>query len=199
MPPSGDSYRRLTREIANLRHRALKAGLDRELDSRLAEVLRDALAMCDSLLQEVAAAQVEHGGLTGQIRRADDEWNQLFDRLPTACVCTDVNGFIVKANDAAAALFSISTRHLDTRLLTHFAEDREQFVRALNSVVFERDDIEGEINIRPRDRAPVPVHMRAVRRTPEDGNTVIWFFQPNGVAVRARGRKQAEPDQKSSA
>lgn len=191
LPPIDDSARRWTREIATLRSRAIKAGLDKALDSRIADVLRDALVACDSLLQDLNAAHHEHARAAKQVRAADGDWNYFFERLPCACVCTDANGFILKANPAAASLLSISPRHLDARLLTHFAEDREQFVRFLRSVVWEGAEAQGTLTIRPRDRARVVVEMRAVRRTAEDSNTVLWFFQRTGTLVVRSAKRRA--------
>lgn len=173
----------------------MRAGIDRPSDSSAAEVLRDALAVCDRLLLELSAAHADHRGLAERVSHADADWNHLFERVPSPCVCTDVNGFILRANPAAGALLSISPRHLDARLLTHFAEDRDQFIRALRTAAWEGVEVQGTLTIRPRDRAPVAVDMRALRRTPADHKTILWFLQPIGAPVDrpSRGRPRIRP------
>jgi PAS domain-containing protein len=169
--------------------------MDRQPENRLVDVLRETLKACDGLLHDLNAALHEHAQSAQRFQSSEEDWNRFFDRIPSACVCTDVHGFILKANPAAADLLSISVRHLDTRLLTHFVEDRDQFIRALRGVVWEGIEYDGVLTIRPRDRAPLTVDIRAVRRTADDNNVVLWFLQPSGMTplrtVGARGRRGA--------
>ena len=178
MAPLDDPCRRWHRDLAFLKAKAAKAGLDKSADARLADVLRETLTACDSLLQELDFAYTEHSRLSNAAIDARREWGALFDRLPCPCVCTDGSGFILKANAAAAALLAITARHLDARLLTHFAEDREQFSRLLRRAVWDRIEVHERMSIRPRDRAPILVDATAMSKSAEDNTSVLWFLQP---------------------
>ena len=161
-----------------LEAKAAKAGLEKTADTRLADLVRAAFAACHGLLHELDIAYAEQARLEKRVAAQETAWTALFDRLPCACVCTDVNGFILKANDAAASLLAISSRHLDARMLTYFAEDREQFSRALRRAAWDRVEVHERMSIRPRDRAPVLVEAVVMTKTPDDNNTLLWFLQP---------------------
>src|SRR5215213_9676752 len=57
-----ETVRKWTRDVAQMRTRAVRAGLDRAKSqpAALSDVLRDALNTCVSLLQELAGAGVEY-------------------------------------------------------------------------------------------------------------------------------------------
>ena len=181
-----DPTRRWERELAALKAKAHKAGLDKTADTPLSNVLRETLAACDNVLHDLEIAYAEQSRLSKAAADAAADWNVLLDRLPCACVCTDVNGFILKANPAAASLLAITSRHLDARLLTHFTEDREQFSRALRRAVWDQVEVRERMSIRPRDRAPVIVDAAVMPKSPDDNNTVLWFLQPAHEAPASR-------------
>ena len=183
-----DASRRWTRELLALKTKAAKAV--KGADARVADVLRETLAACDGLLHDLQATAGERSRLSDQIAAAGAEWVSLFDRLPCPCVCTDSQGFILKANAAAASLLAITSRHLDARLLTHFTEDREQFSRVLRAVG-DRVEVRERMSIRPRDRAPVTVDAVVMTKSPSDMGTLLWFLQPEGNrADRFRGDRR---------
>jgi PAS domain-containing protein len=181
--PVDDPCRQWKRELAFLKSKAVKAGLEKSATTPLSGVLRDAIAACDAMLRDLETTHAEHARLSKSLSEADSEWGALFERLPCPCVCTDVTGLILKANAAAASLLAVTSRHLDTRLLTHFAEDREQFSRALRRAVWDRVEVHERMSIRPRDRAPVQVNAVVMAKSPDDNNTILWFLQPAGEAA----------------
>ena len=181
-----DPTRRWGRELAALKAKAHKAGLDRSADTPLSSVVRETLAACDNVLHDLEIAYAEQSRLSKAAADAAADWNVLLDRLPCACVCTDANGFILKANPAAASLLAITSRHLDARLLTHFTEDREQFSRALRRAAWDQVEVRERMSIRPRDRAPVFVDAVVMPKSPDDNTAVLWFLQPAQEALGPR-------------
>ena len=131
-----DPVRRWSRELAQLRARAVRAGLDRNTPQPLAlsETLREALAMCVTLVQDLDALKLDSERLTQQVEQSKAEWAYLFDVIPVPCVCTDAEGIILYANQPAALLLNVSTKRLGARMLGHFIEDRSRFATALRTL-----------------------------------------------------------------
>jgi len=181
-----DPVRRWTREIAQLRARAVRAGLDRQTPhtSALGEVLRDALEVCVNLVQEIAGARLECESLIKRVEAEKGEWEHLFANLPIPCICTGADGTILNANRSASLLLNVSTKRLDTRLLAHFIEDRSRFSDALRMApMLEGADSGFDLLVRPRERAPIAVQAQVMRRTPLELGRLLWFFVPVGRAI----------------
>jgi PAS domain-containing protein len=190
--PLDDPCRRWTRDLLALKSKAARAA--KTADPRVADLLREALAACDGLMQDLQIMTVEQSQLSERLVAAGTEWSTLLDRLPCPCVCTDGTGFILKANAAAASLLAITSRHLDARLLTHFAEDRDQFSRALRRAAWDRVEVHERMSIRPRDRAPVLVDAVVMPKSPDDNTTILWFLQPpSDRAGVSKGARRPSP------
>ena len=172
-----DGLRVRLRELAKLRSRAARPLASRTNDP-LAEMLREALRLCDTLAHDVQVRNEEQASLLQRIDAGQADWDHLFDAMPQACVMTDAAGTIVRVNTAAVAILNTSAARLDTRLLMHYAEDREQFAALLRSAVWDRLRAQGTLTIRPRERAPLLVDVVALARSLQDSNTILWFLSP---------------------
>ena len=76
-------------------------GLPRPNDGDLTKAV---LAAADSLLRELAGAQLECERLRASSRAQTAEWERLFDAMPCAWVITDRTGSIRDANGMASVL-----------------------------------------------------------------------------------------------
>ena len=100
-----------TRELGHLRGRVLRfRGRTAEPDD--GDLTEAALAAADSLLRELAGAQLECERLRAASRAQTAEWERLFDAMPCAWVITDRAGSIRDANGMAGVLLNLSVRHL---------------------------------------------------------------------------------------
>jgi PAS domain-containing protein len=81
------------------------------------ELLDQVFDLCDSVLQELAGARLEFDARTlrleGEASRHAKAWTHLFDRMPVACIETDPNGIILRANTLAALLLNMSVKYRD--------------------------------------------------------------------------------------
>jgi PAS domain-containing protein len=190
-----DNARTRMRELGRLRSRADRF-LSTHSGSPLADILRDVLAMADTLMHDLADAGEQCAAAEARVTAAGDDWNYLLERIPVACVCTDAHGVIVKANSAAGVLLNTSASRLDERLLMHFVDEREEFASILRTVVWDRAQSQASFTIRPRERAAVRVEALAVTRAPGDSNTVLWFLTPQSLtlmpALPSRRSRRAE-------
>ena len=103
--------------------------------------------------------------------------------MPVACLLTDTQGVIRHANVAAALLLNVSSKALQTRLLTHFAIDREPLLALLARQSGDRVVNRMTFRLRPRERSIVLVDVTVVLRVGEDDATWLWFVVP---ATQAR-------------
>lgn len=174
-----DPVRRWTRELAQLRARAVRAGLDRNSPQPLAlsETLREALAMCVTLVQELDALKLDSERLSQQVEHSKAEWDYLFDAIPVPCLCTDAEGVILYANQPAALLLNVSTKRLVTRMLSHFVDDRSRFATALRTLPGAKPQ-STELTVRPRERAPRAVKAVVLPRSRFDLAELLWFLIP---------------------
>lgn len=156
---------------------ALKSGsMPRKLDAALDE----AVATYDSLLQDMAALEMENRTHRSRIRALESDWNYLFGNMPVACVLTDRSGAIFRSNERAAALLNISARHLERENtpLLYFTQDRQQFFELLNAVSTDHYPVRGTLRVRPRERAHFTIEVVAVPRCADDPTLWLWFLIP---------------------
>ena len=131
-----DRTRPWTRELANLRGRAARCGLRAGSQlNPLAQVTEDALALCESRLQELAAGYLEQERLRSEVRAEANAWEHLFTTMPLACVLADRNGSIVDANRAAGELLNLGPKRLKGRSLLLFSQDRTAFMDIVREAV----------------------------------------------------------------
>ena len=196
MPTRDDPDRRWIAEIAELGQRAARAAREDHSGERssLDALLRDALAICATLLRELVGARLVCTALAEQVSTEQAGRDHLFAAIPAACVCTDRDGSILIANESAAVLLNTSTRGLIGRLLQHFTQDRAQF-EALLRMPRDGEPPRGTLSIRPRERAAIAVEAVLTPWTPGSSESVLWFLIPvahGAIAKRASDRRQSD-------
>ncbi len=180
-PPAGrtriERTRPWTRELANLRGRAVKCGLRAGGPlNPLAQVTEDTLAAGEAMLQELAASVLECERLRGEVRAEADEWEHLFAAMPMACIVADRNGGILDANHAAGLLLNLGPKRLKGRNLLVFSKDRVAFADVVERAAVQADALTTSLIFRPRERKPLPVTIRVVPPTPDSSGPWLWFL-----------------------
>lgn len=170
-----DVSRRWIRQISQLRTRVAKVrrGL---VCPEISEVFDQCLTTCDALLWEFAGAELRCTELLAAAHLKQAAWDRLFEQMPVACLEVDGAGSIVSANPPAALMLNLTVKHLENRLLLHFAEDREQFASLVRRVSLEGTRQTAAIRMRPRERAPIEVQALVMSRGPDDPATCLWFL-----------------------
>jgi len=155
-----------------------------------AEVCDECLATSESLLQELAAFEMRCEALTRHANMQRIQMDALVQRLPIACVEVTENGIIVAANQEAAAILNTSPKYLETRLLLHFAEDREHFAALLRALPTDDTQCRASLRVRPRERAVVPIDATIMRRTcgDERERSWLWFLTTSSRMPTASAR-----------
>ena len=166
-------------DVGQLRTRA--ARMQRQgLPTGLDELLDQVFELCDSVLQELAGARFEFDARTarleGEASRYAEAWTHLFDRMPVACIETDPNGIILRANTFAALLLNISAKYLDGRLLTHFSEHRDEFDELIRMLSRGGTRHRTSLAIRPRERAPFSAELLLMPSGANTANSWLWFL-----------------------
>jgi PAS domain-containing protein len=178
-----DSVPRWSREVAKLR--AQTSRVRRNPASKDGEVAEAALETCESLLRDLAGAQLECERLQAQVRAEAAAWERLFEVVPRASLLTDGAGIIVTANAAAGALLNVSPRHLTDRQLLVFTRDRDAFRALLQRLgLGAEEDVAASLAIRPRERRVQQVDVRVVPLSPDSGMW-LWFLSSAGDAERS--------------
>jgi PAS domain-containing protein len=146
----------------------------------LCELLDQAVAVGDSLLQELAGTRVEFESqatrLKHQVSEASDAYLGLFDELPIASLETDPQGNIVRANRQAALLLNTSPKYLAGRTLRWYSDRRDEFDEVLRSISGNENVHRASLAVRPKERAPVRVELRLVPGGVGAAANWIWFF-----------------------
>jgi PAS domain-containing protein len=142
------------------------------------QAFEDAFAFCESLERALAWAELQSERKRTEAATQTAEWDHLFEVMPAACVEVDGGGRILHANSAAAVLLNISSKHLTGRLLLHFTGDRERFGSFVQRLALQQEHPALSCTLRPRERAPLMVDWRAVRRSTEDLATLLVFITP---------------------
>jgi len=162
------------RRVAALRTQAAR----RQRGAASSEDAEAALSMCDTLIRELAGAQLERDRLRAGLRLADAAWDELFDVVPAALLLTDRAGVILKANRAASVLLNVSARHLKGRELLVFVQDREGFCALREQ--FDGDGhtaLHARLMLRPRERKPAMVLLQ-VMAAPGRDQVCLWTITP---------------------
>jgi PAS domain-containing protein len=108
-----------------------------------------------------------------ELRRQNARYWQLFDEIPHPYVVTRPDTTIVEVNKAAAVLLNVSQRFLAGKALSVFVcEDRTGFLSRVAELVARRTEMQFELRVRPRERAPMS--LRAIARA--DETSVRWHF-----------------------
>jgi PAS domain-containing protein len=172
-----EALRRWTPIVARIKTRL--AVRNSSTPPKLEAALDEAAATFDELLQELAGAETANRNLRSSVTRLENEWDDLFQSMPVACVLTDASGTIRRANDRAADLLNTSARHLqrENAPLTYFVHDRQPFFALLKALPT-AGEVQATLLIRPRERALVMIDVRAVARPADDESLWLWFLVP---------------------
>lgn len=185
---TSDSVRRWSRTIGHLRQRAskLRRGSAPPLDEGLVE---DLIEVCTNLLFEVAGSDHTIQELRSTLRNERDVARQLFQALTIPWVCTDATGRILEVNAAGATMLNVSIRHLVTRELLHFSDNRQSFEDLLRALDQQPDGIKTTLTLRPRERATILSQVTVVPHRVDGTTRHFWFFLPDESMIQFRGRK----------
>ena len=164
--------------------RAQSSRVRRSAASKEGEVAEAALETCESLLRDLAGAQLECERLQAQVRAEAAAWERLFEVMPRASLVTDSAGIIVTANAAAGALLNVSPRHLKDRQLLVFTRDRDAFRVLLQRIGRGEEAVAASLAIRPRERRVQQADLRIVPLSPDSGMW-LWFFSSSADAERS--------------
>ena len=179
-----DACRRWTIAITQLRSRAARVRRG-AAPPEASELIEEALALCEVVVRDLAGAGLQIDDVKEKLEAQSGLWSHLFGEMPQPCVETDGRGVILSANPAAAVLLNTSVRHLPSRLLMHFADDRDQFGQLLRGLATESGRHRCALVVRPRERAPLRVEATVVVRTPGDAESWLWFLAPLDAPRRA--------------
>jgi PAS domain-containing protein len=187
MTQAKEACRRWTFEVARIRARAAKMSRRAsQQPDEAPEIVEQALAACDVLIRELAASVETCDLATAGVRTQMALTDHLFQRMPIACGAIDREGLIINANQAASSLLNVSVKHLEGRMLLHFAEDRPAFMAFLAAVRVEPEVQRVVLTLRPRERASVNVHICSIPSRPVDPTTWLWFMEPEVRRVESR-------------
>ena len=178
---SPDAVRRWTRIVSALRARSQKLRRsDAAAAQPLNDVLGETLETCGGLLQELAGAHLVAEQLRREVHTEGLNRQHLLEMMPIACVTTDEGSVIQNANQPAAELLNVSTKHLRGRLLLHFAADRAGFGHLLLNLPLAGGRLDASVAVRPRERGPFILHALIVPETATDRTSWLWFLRPAG-------------------
>jgi PAS domain S-box-containing protein len=175
---STDPTRHWTREIGHLRLRAAKVRAA-VANAPAGAVIEDALALCDTVVQDLAGAHLDAERLRGRLAKEIAAWQVLFDAIPMACVCTDLDGQVLNVNRPAALLLNYSVKHLIGRDLLIFTDDREKFTRFLG-VAGAHSVRRTTVTLRPRERKPRVLEVTLRPASQDNEAAWLWFLGVSG-------------------
>lgn len=162
------------RELSHLRSIASKRQRTKQPDD--GHVTDDALALCDAMLEDIGARDLECRRLHATLEAQTRAWEYLFECVPVACVATDHSGCIVDANSAAAALLNVGPKRLLGRQLMLFSTDRTAFADVLRRATPGSESVESSMVLRPRERKPVAVRAYVAPPLPGGSDVWLWFL-----------------------
>jgi hypothetical protein len=175
-----DPIAQWTRQVAVLRAQAVKCAPA----GRCGELTDTLLATCDSLIRELAGAQLECAKLRADVRASSDAWERLFEVMPGACLLTDSVGHILKANCSAGTALNTAASRLRDRELLVFSEDRAAFRAVLRDLVDSgEDELRRMLTFRPRERKPACWDVLITPMRGERSGLWAWFLTPHTTAT----------------
>lgn len=181
-----DPVRRWTRILSTLRARGAKVRrADAAGGAALDALLEESLEACGGLLQDLAGAHLLCDQLRRELHTEAVNRQYLLEQMPMACLTTDESSVIQNANQPAAELFNISTKHLRGRMLLHFVADRGAFGHLLQNLPLADGHIDASVSVRPRERGPFTLSVLIVPETSSGRTSWLWFLKPvaEGIAT----------------
>jgi PAS domain-containing protein len=193
-----DAVRRWTLILSALRVRSGKLRRPSPASSTpIEDLLEESLETCRGLLQDLAGAHLLCDQLRREAHAEAVNRQYLLEQMPVACVTTDEASAIQNANQPAAELFNISTKHLRGRLFLHFSADRAAFAQLLQNLPLAGGRIEASVAVRPRERGPFTLNAMIVPETSAGQTSWLWFLKPvtdGSVALSGPGSTYARLD-----
>lgn len=189
-----DAVRRWTRILSTLRaRRAKRPRPDPAAREPIDELLDESLETCRGLLQDLAGTHLLCDQLRREVHAEAGNRQHLLDRMPVACIITDEASVIRNANQRAAELFNVSSRHLRGRMLLHFSADRAAFGSLLQHLPVGGGRADASVEMRPRERGPFTIHMLIVPETVADHTSWLWFMNLVGAGNPAMSATGSTP------
>jgi PAS domain-containing protein len=148
------------------------------------KLIEQTLEQLELALEQLRAAHEELDACRGELaaaRQALEEQRQkyweLFDTALDACLVTAPDGEIIEANRAAAELLNITQRFLVGKHFTLFVcTDRGRVQAQARKLAETGGSADWDLEIRPRERAPLDVCARVVANAEEQ--TLRWILRP---------------------
>jgi PAS domain-containing protein len=189
MTSSVDLVTRWTREIANLRAQAAKLRRT-TAPPACTEAVEHALAVCDSVLQDLAGAGLECEGLRAELRTETAAWERLFDTMPVGCLITDGVGSILNANRAAGVFLNVSVKNLKDRQLLMFSIDRDAFRTLVQGLRPGTTQHRATLLLRPKERKARETDILVVPLSEDHPGRWLWFLDPSRSSSSAQVAEQ---------
>jgi len=170
-----DRTTRWTLALEQIRARAAKRRSTREnvSDDDIETALWTA---CEGVLQELGGAYLECDRHRAERDEWATAWEELFQAMPTACLVTDREALILRANRKAGRLLNVAANRLRNRRLLLFTEQREAFIEMVSRIAWESDPVRASFAIRPRERRPTEVEVTVMPAS--NRSEVLWFLVP---------------------
>ena len=185
-----DPVPRWTRAFGRLRAEAMKLRRG-SAQPPPEDVTEQALAMCDSLLQELAGAGLECERLRAAVGSETATWEQLFDIMPVACLLTDGLGSILNANRSAGVFLNVSAKHLKDRQLLMFFTDRDGFNVLLQRLCPGTGEHRATLLVRPKERKTKETDILVVPLSNGQSGLWLWFLNLGRLAPPAHVVREA--------
>ena len=135
----------------------------------------------EGLLQELAGAYLECDRHRAERNEWATAWEELFQAMPTACLVTDHEALILRANRKAGLLLNVAANRLKDRRLLLFTEQREAFIETLSRIGRESNLARASFTIRPRERRSTEVEATVMPAS--NRSEVLWFLVPTDYRV----------------
>lgn len=164
-------------------------------------LLRESLNELSNTLQELQCALEEMHSKNEELainqmllESERQRYQELFDFTPHAYLVTDVAGVIAEANQAAQRLFGVRCDRLIGKPLIVFLSDTERRIFHNYLIQLERSKTtqEWKLEIKPRNKQPLPAACIAVPILNIDGNVMGLRWQIQDISQR----KQVEQMEK---
>jgi PAS domain-containing protein len=199
MMTDSDVVRRWTRLIGALRtrRRRLHTAVP-EAASAFAELVDESLEACAGILQDLAGERLLCERLEEEVHAAALHRQYLLEQIPIACVSTDEQGVIEHANQLAAELLNVSSKHLRGRMLLHFSADRVTFGRLLHDLPVAGGRAEASVPVRPRERGPFQLNMLVVPAGTRAASSWLWFLTPAVLEAPSFASRASEYSERNS-
>jgi PAS domain S-box-containing protein len=184
-----DKIAKSREKVSQLREQAHSASAQKD------DLVAEALEQLQLTLEELQIAQEELRSLnedllgTRELVEAERlRYQNLFELAPDAYLVTSPEGIIREANQAAEQLFDIPVRFLIGKPIVNYIEDSHR--KAFRSMMYSLPDADSvqsfEVRLKPRDKKPFDVVVRAVPMRDPKGQIVGLRWLLHDITERKR-------------